>query len=611
MKNTLLIVTLPIVLSACATGGLKPAPAVMADATPAASVPQASTTVIADESTRKKHPAIQKSGVNTGEQKPEDPAPSLALSEELLFKLLTSEIAFQRGDWQTAYVTLLSLAQQTRDPRIARRAAEIALSAKQADEAMSAVRLWRSLSPNSEEATQYYLSFIILSDNLSEAQPILEQRLSEARPQTRGLLAFQIQRLLARAKDKAAAFELLEKILAPYLNVPEARLALAQGAYVRGDMQRAREEAQNSLKLKPDSELAILALVQVTPDKNEAVRLLADFVAKYPKSRDVRMGYARMLIEHKQYAKARAEFETLLKDQPGDLTSLYALGVLAMETKDYKAAESYLSTYLNQLTAKPDDERDPTQALLLLAQIAEERNDNEAVLKWLSQIEPGEAYVNAQIKRAQIIAKRGDMAGARKLLHEVEAGGEREKAQLVIAEGQLLRDANQLQEAMKVYREGVKQFPTNTDLLYDYAMAAEKNSQWELMESTLRKIIELAPNNQHAYNALGYSLAERNIRLDEAFALIEKALKLAPDDPFILDSMGWVQFRLGKLQEAEEALRRAYDLRPDVEIAAHLGEVLWVKGQKDAAQKLWRDAQTKDPQNDTLKSTLARLNVSL
>lgn len=611
MKNTLLIVTLPIVLSACATGGLKPAPAVMADATPAASVPQASTTVIADESTRKKHPAIQKSGVNTGEQKPEDPVPSLALSEELLFKLLTSEIAFQRGDWQTAYVTLLSLAQQTRDPRIARRAAEIALSAKQADEAMSAVRLWRSLAPNSEEATQYYLSFIILSDNLSEAQPILEQRLSEARPQTRGLLAFQIQRLLARAKDKAAAFELLEKILAPYLNVPEARLALAQGAYVRGDMQRAREEAQNSLKLKPDSELAILALVQVTPDKNEAVRLLADFVAKYPKSRDVRMGYARMLIEHKQYAKARAEFETLLKDQPGDLTSLYALGVLAMETKDYKAAESYLSTYLNQLTAKPDDERDPTQALLLLAQIAEERNDNEAVLKWLSQIEPGEAYVNAQIKRAQIIAKRGDMAGARKLLHEVEAGGEREKAQLVIAEGQLLRDANQLQEAMKVYREGVKQFPTNTDLLYDYAMAAEKNSQWELMESTLRKIIELAPNNQHAYNALGYSLAERNIRLDEAFALIEKALKLAPDDPFILDSMGWVQFRLGKLQEAEEALRRAYDLRPDVEIAAHLGEVLWVKGQKDAAQKLWRDAQTKDPQNDTLKSTLARLNVSL
>lgn len=611
MKNTLLIVTLPIVLSACATSTLQPAPPVMADATPASTINQTSAGGNGEENASKKHPVLRKTGATTGEQKPEDPLPSLDLSEELLYKLLTSEIAFQRGDWQTAYVTLLSIAQQTRDPRIARRAAEMALSAKQADEALNAVRLWRSLAPNSDEATQYYLSFIILSDNLAEAQPILEQRLAEARPQTRGLLAFQMQRLLARAKDKAAAFAMLEKILAPYLDLPEARLALAQGAYASGDSQRARAEAQAALKLKPDSELAILALVQVTTDRAESAQLLADFVAKFPKAREVRMAYARMLIEHKQYAKARSEFETLLKEQPQDLTSLYALGVLGVETKDFKAAENYLTTYLKLLSAKPEDERDPTQALLLLAQIAEERNDNEAVLKWLSQIEPGEAYLNAQIKRAQIIAKRGDMAGARKLLHETDASGEREQAQLVIAEGQLLRDANQLQESLKVYRDGIKQFPTNTDLLYDYAMAAEKGSQWDVMESTLRKIMELAPNNQHAYNALGYSLAERNIRLEEAHSLIEKALKLAPDDPFILDSMGWVQFRLGKLQEAEDSLRRAYEMRPDVEIAAHLGEVLWVKGQKDAAQKLWRDAQTRDPQNDTLKSTLARLNVSL
>lgn len=545
------------------------------------------------------------------EQKAEDPLPTLDLSEELLYKLLTSEIAFQRGDWQTAYVTMMSLAQQTRDPRIARRATEIALSAKQADEALSAVRLWRTLAPHSDEAAQYYLSFIILSDNLDEAEPILEKRLSDARPQTRGLLAFQMQRLLARAKDKAAAFALLEKVLSPYLDLPEARLALAQGAYARGDSQRARQEAQTALTLKPDSELAVLALVQVTPDQTEATHLLANFVAKYPKARDVRMAYARMLIEQKQYAKARREFETMLKEQPQDLTSLYALGVLGVETRDFKSAEQYLTAYLKLLSAKPDDERDPAQALLLLAQIAEEQNDSEAALKWLSQIEPGEAYLNAQIKRAQVIAKRGDMAAARQLLHETETSGEREQAQLVIAEGQLLREANQLQESLKVYRDGAQRFPNNTDLLYDYAMALEKGSQWEPMESTLRKIMELAPNNQHAYNALGYSLAERNIRLNEAETLVEKALKLAPDDPFILDSMGWVQFRLGKLKEAEDLLRRAYEMRADVEIAAHLGEVLWVKGRKEDAQRLWRDAHKKDPQNDTLKSTLVRLNVSL
>ncbi len=602
MKNTLLIVTLSIALSACATW---PSPSIPPIADTSAS------SADSEELSPKIHSAPHKSAAISSETKAEDPLPIIELNEELLYKLLSSEIAAQRGDWQTAYVTMLSIAQQTRDPRIARRAAEIALSAKQADEALSAVRLWRTLAPNSDEAAQYYLSFVILSDNLAEAKPILAQRLKEARPQTRGLLAFQIQRLLVRAKDKAMAFSMLEEVLAPYLDLPEARLALAQGAFAKGDAERARQEMQTALRIKPDSELAILALAQVVTDKAEALMLLGNFVAKYPKARDVRMAYARMLVEQKQYGKARREFETLLNDQPQDLTSLYALGVLGVQTNDLKAAEKYLTAYLSSLSAKPEDERDPTQALLLLAQIAEERNDSEGALKWLSQIEPGEAYLNAQLKRAQVIAKRGDLAAARNLLHGINASSEREQSQIILAEAQLLRDAHQLQESMDLLKAGLKRFPDNTDLLYDYAMASEKSSQWEVMESTLRKIIELAPNNQHAYNALGYSLAERNIRLDEAFNLIEKALKLAPDDPFIMDSMGWVQFRLGKLKEAESLLRRAYELRPDVEIAAHLGEVLWVKGQKDDAQKLWRDAQVKDPQNDTLKSTLARLNVNL
>ncbi|GAB3540148.1 tetratricopeptide repeat protein [Noviherbaspirillum agri] len=599
MKNTLLIVTLSILLSACATR------------------PSFSEVETSKAPSRAEGPSQKKQIDPHGfadaaaEPKAEDPLPDVKLTEDLIYKLLAAEVAFQRGDWQTAFVTTLSVAQQTRDPRVARRAAEFALSAKQAEEALSAVRLWRELAPHSDEAAQYYLSFIVLSDDLSEAKPILEQRLKEARPQTRGLLAFQIQRLLVRAKNKDEAFALLESVLTPYLDQPEARLALAQGAFARGDVARARQEAKNALKAKPDSELAILALAQVTEDKADAAKLLADFVSRYPKSRDVRLAYARMMVEQKQYEKARHEFEVMLKEQPQDLSTLYALGVLSAQINDLDAAEKYLTTYMELLATKPDEERDPTQAVLLLAQIAEERKDTDAALKWLAQIEPGEAYLAAQIKRAQIVAKHGDMAEARRMLHESSASGEREQAQLVIAEGQLLRDANQLQEAINVYRAGLKRFPDNTDLLYDYAMAAEKGSQWEAMESALRKVIELAPNNQHAYNALGYSLAERNIRLDEAYKLIEQALKLAPDDPFIIDSMGWVQFRLGRLKEAESLLRRAYELRPDVEIAAHLGEVLWVKGQKDDAQKLWRDAQTKDPQNDTLKSTLARLNVSL
>lgn len=596
MKNTLLIVTLATLLSACATR-----PALQKDD------PATQQSAKTETAPLKNHTATHAEE----EQKAEDPLPAAELSKDLLYKLLSAEIAYQRGEWKPAYVALLSAAQQTRDPRIARRAAEVALSAKQGEETLAAVRLWRTLAPNSEEALQYYLSFLILGDDLSEARPILAQRLQEARPQTRGLLAFQIQRLLARATNKAAAFSLLEELLTPYLDQTEARLALSQGAYALGDAQRARQEARDALQAKPDSELAALALAHATPDKSEATKVLGEFVAHNPKARDVRLAYARMLTEERQYDKARHEFETLLKDRPQDLTLLYALGVLSMQGNDLQAAENYLTNYLALLSTNPQEERDPAQALLLLAQIAEERKDADAALRWLAQIEPGEAYLSAQIKRAQIVAKRGDLAAARRLLHEAQVSGEREQAQIIMAEGQMLRDANQLPEALQVMKAGTDRFPDNADLLYDYAMVAEKDRQWDVMEASLRKLMKIAPANHHAYNALGYSLAERNIRLEEAHALIDKALKLAPNDPFIIDSMGWVQFRLGRLAEAEALLRRAYDLRPDVEIAAHLGEVLWVKGQKEAAQKLWRDAKSRDPQNDTLKSTLARLNVSL
>jgi predicted Zn-dependent protease len=602
LKNALLIVTLSAVLSACATWPPE-------SLTPAGHMGSAS--AVGEEKLPQRQKVSRRGAARSGEAHDEDTLPAMELTDELLYKLLAAEIAQQRGDWQSAYITTLTLAQQTRDPRLARRATEIALGAKRSDEALNAVRLWRSLSPNSDEAAQYYLSFVILGDNLVEAKPILEQRLKEAAPQTRSLMMFQIQRLLSRAKDKAAAFAMLEDLLKPYTAQPEAHLVLAQGAFAKGDAARAQQEAHAALKTKPDSELAILTLAQVTPEKTDARKVLADFLKRYPKSRDVRMAHARMLVDQKQYEKARSEFQALLKAQPQDLTTLFALGILSTQLNDPTAAEKYLTTYLEALSAQPDEERDPTQALLILAQIAEERKDTDAALKWLAQIEPGEGYFGAQIKRAQVYARRGDLAAARKSLKEINANGEREQTQLIIAEGQILREANQLKEALDVLNAGIKRFPDNSDLLYDYAMLAEKGNQLEVMETALRKVMQLAPDNQHAYNALGYSLAERNMRLDEAYALIEKALKLAPEDPFIMDSMGWVQFRMGKLKEAEALLRRAYELRPDAEIAVHLGEVLWVKGQKEDAQKFWRDAQTKDPQNDTLKSTLARFKLSL
>lgn len=598
MKNAPAIVTLSLLLSACASVTAPP---------PAQ--PQKTETLATPARQHIATPAQLRRMLQAGQAASAESLPPVALSPDILYKLLTAEIAAQRGDWKTAYVASMAMAQQTRDPRLAQRAMEIALSAKRHDEALAAIRVWRTLAPDSEQATQYFLGFVMLSDNLAEAGPVFAQRLKDIPDASRTMLMFQIQRLLARAKDKPAGFALLQQVLAPYLSTPETRLVLAQGALAIGDYARARQEALAAQAAKPDSELAVLTIAQVSADKAEASQSLAAYLTTYPKAREARLALARLLVEQKKYAEARSQFELLLQDNPKDLTTLYALGVLSAQTRDNPAAEKYLGTYLDLLAAQPDAERDPSQALLLLSQLAEERKDTEAALRWLSQIDPGEAYIGAQIRRAQLLAKRGDLVGARKVLLDLGPQEEREQIQVLIAESQILRDAGRLPDAMAVLDSALRRYPDNVDLLYDYAMLAEKANQIERMEKSLRKVIVLAPKNQHAYNALGYSLADRNMRLPEAFALISKALELAPEDPFIMDSMGWVQFRLGRLNEAEDMLRRAYALRPDTEIAVHLGEVLWARGQKAEAQKFWREAREKDPQNDTLKNTLLRLQV--
>ncbi|MDO9191977.1 MAG: tetratricopeptide repeat protein, partial [Undibacterium sp.] len=267
----------------------------------------------------------------------EDKLPSVALTEELLYKLLTSEIAYQRGNWQAAYVTILGVAQQTRDPRLARRAAEMALSAKQPAESLSAIRLWRELAPESNEATQYYLGFMIMNNNLAEVQRVLSEKLQNSSPKQYGAVMLQAQRMLSRARDKKAAFDILEEILAPYKSTAEAHLAIAQGAYGNGDNIRAIAEAKMALKIKPDSQLAILTIAQASK-KSDAAKAMDAFLEANPTARDVRLAYASMLIELKQLNKAKSEFELLLRDKPNDAPTIYTLGAIAMETHQYKIA---------------------------------------------------------------------------------------------------------------------------------------------------------------------------------------------------------------------------------------------------------------------------------
>ncbi len=539
--------------------------------------------------------------------------PNVELSADLLYKLTRAELEFKLGLWQGPYVTLMSVAQQTRDPRIAQRAAEMALAVKQGGEALAAIRLWRTLAPDSQQASQYFLAFAVLGDSLDEAEQVFSKNLREALPAARPLLMFQMQQVLSRAKDKAAAFALLERALAPYLDTQEAHLVLAQAAFANADGARAVREARQALALKPDSELAILTLAQVRSDVVAATALLGAFLETHPEAREARAAYARLLIEQKQFAPARQQFLILLKAQPENLATLYALGVMSMQLEDAPAAESYFKQFLAIQERRPNDERDVAKVLMILSQIAEARSDTDAALAWLEKVDPSDepAFFSASIGRAQLLARRGDLDGSRKVLSAIKTEEAGEQARIVLTEAQLLRDAGQSEGAYAVLESGVKRFPDSVDLLYDFALAAERMKRLDVMEASLRRVIAQAPDNQHAYNALGYAFAEHNIRLPEAHALVTQALALAPADPFIMDSMGWVEFRMGNLEQAEQLLRRAHALRSDAEIALHLGEVLWQKGEQADAWTLWREVHAKDPDNVALKDLLLRLNLSL
>ena len=596
LKNAFAIVTLSALLSACAVAP-KQQPA-------------------SDTSDQPLAAAEAKAGASAPAPDPaqeEDKLPNVQMTSAMMQQLLKAEMAFKNGDWQGPYLTMMSLAQQTRDPRLAKRAAEMALSAKQPDDALAAVRLWREYAPTSDEANQYYLGLVILSDNLVEAEKLLTQRLAEATPGARGLVMFQMQQLVLRARDKDAAIAMLQRLVAPYGNMMETHVVLAQAALAKGEKQDAVREAQAALKLKPDSEIAVLTLAQVTEDEARTTKILQDFLAAHPDAREVRSAYARLLVNNKQFDAARKEFLTLDKARPNDPPTLYALGVLSMQLNDAAGAEGYFTRFVDATDKTPDEEHDPTKALLILSQLAEERGDIKAATDWLDRMDSDDPKIQLSValRRAQLLAKGGNLAGARKQLATLQPSDKAEQAQVVRVESQILRDAGKNQEAFKLMQDGVKRFPDDMDFLYDYALMAEKLGKIEVMEKSLRQVIAKAPDNQHAYNALGYSLADRNVRLKEAHQLIQKALGMAPNDPFIMDSMGWVQYRMGNLTEAETHLRKAYSLRNDPEIAVHLGEVLWKLGHQEDARKLWREAKAKDPQNDALKSTLSRLRVSI
>ena len=532
---------------------------------------------------------------------PDAELPKQDLTETILYEFLLAEVAGQRGNIGLSAQAYADLARRTRDPRIARRATEIAVYARMSNAAIESARIWHETDPQSQRALQSLAGLLANAGRFDEAQPYLQKLLASGGDP--GAAFLQLNRTLDAATDKSAALALVQRLAEDNSQLPQAHFAVAQAAANAENHELALAEIRRAQKLKPDWEAAVLLEAQLLQRGSNAKALerLAQFLERYPKSRDVRLNYARSLVAEKRFADARAEFQKLVADYPTNTEVIFAVALLSLQLNDYAMAEGNLKHLLEL------DYRDKAIVRMYLGQIAEDQKHFPEALRWYSEVDEGEQYLPAQIRYAQVLAKQGKLGDARKHLHEISVSNEQQRVQLLLADAQILREANQPKEAFDLLAKALGDLPDNPDLLYDYAMLAEKIDRVDVLEISLKKLIKLRPDNAHAYNALGYSLADRNLRLGEARDLIDKALKLAPDDAFILDSMGWVYYRLGNSQEALKYLRRAFAGRPDPEIAAHLGEVLWMTGERTEAEKLLQDSIQKYPGNEDLNSTLTRL----
>jgi tetratricopeptide (TPR) repeat protein len=539
--------------------------------------------------------------------------PAVELTPQLMFQLLASEIAAQRGEVGSASSTYLAMARQTRDPRLARRATELALAQRSLDRALPAAELWYELSPESLLAEQTLESLRLGSGRVAQSEPLLARRLARARATDRLEEAYEhIQRALARTSDASAALSLLERLSAPDASSPYARLALAAQAGVAGDTVRAATEARAAIALAPtNASVAIAAAQHVarSPSGNEgAIELLRDFLTREPTSIDARLVLARWLASAQRPAQAREQLELALAQDRSSPSVLFSLAQIAWQAQQGAMAEDYLQ----QLIALPADiKRDNGVAWLFLGQIAETDGKTELALERYARVNQGSQVTAAAVRRAVLLGKLGRIDEARSTLQATGVTTNRDRVQLISAEAQVLREARRYQDALGVLSEALERLPENPELLYDHAMAAEKVDRLDLLESSLRKLISLRPDHAHAYNALGYTLADRNQRLDEAKELIQKALQLRPDDGHILDSMGWVLYRQGDLAGALEFLKKAWEKTPEAEVAVHLGEVLWKMGKPEEARRFWLEARRLEPGNTVLRDTLARLKVDL
>jgi tetratricopeptide (TPR) repeat protein len=556
-----------------------------------------------------------------------------SLDSQLFYQLLIGEIELRSGEAGTAYEVLLDAARRTRDEQLFRRVTEIAIEARALDQALAAAKAWRNAVPGSMQAHRYLVQLLVTQKRAGEATEPLRSMLNLASASERIALINSLPRFFGNNVDRKQAAALIDDVLQPYLSAPEtqvlARVSSARAWYAAQETEKALALLRRAHAMDPGTESpAVLAVEMMATSESTEEIVLAHLNAK-PASHGVRLVYVRALAGAQRYADAVEQLLVSTRNQPDLAPPWLTLGALQLELKHPREAVSALKTYVQLVEgsgagtastpagAEPDDDASPgaeqglSQAWLLLAQAAEQLGDFAGAETWLAKVESPQRVLEVQTRRAALLARQGKLTQARDLIRRVPEKTPEDARAKLLAEAQVLRDVKRWSDANTVLAQANQQFENDPDLLYEQSMMAEKLNRIDDMERLLKRVIALKPDHHHAYNALGYSLADRNVRLPEAKTLIQKALSLSPGEPFITDSLGWVEFRLGNREEALRLLRMAYKARPDPEIAAHLGEVLWSLGQKDEARKIWREGRQRDGANDVLRETLGRLRVDL
>jgi tetratricopeptide (TPR) repeat protein len=560
------------------------------------------------------------------------PVLNSSIDAPLFYQLLIGEIELGAGAAGNAYQIMLDAARRTRDEQLFRRATEIALQARAGDQALAATRAWRTARPESLDAIRLQLQILLSMNRINDLPEPLRALLAGTPAGERAGVIGSLPRFMHRAQDKRQAAQLLEDALQPYASDASTRVA-TQAAMGRmwlaaGDADRSLRLARQALAEEPASSAAVLLALELMPIRPEAESLVLQSLKSPQADTALRRAYASALVTAQRYGDAIAQIDRVTQQQPDVPGPWLTLGALQLELRQTLAAEQSLQRYVQLVQAQPaaagaagsdDDDADDndasgsdqglTQAWLLLAQAAEQRGDYATAEARLARVDNPQRALEVQTRRAVLLARQGRVAQARELVRSTPERNADDARAKLLAEAQVLREVKQWSEAYAVLAAANQRFPNDPDLLYEQAMMAEKAGQLEAMEAQLRRVMALKPEHAHAYNALGYSLAERNLRLTEAKALIERALQLTPGDPFITDSLGWVEFRLGNHEEALRLLRQAYKARPDAEIGAHLGEVLWAMGQRDEARRIWAEAGQRDAANDVLRETLVRLKA--